>query len=54
MEREAAEVYITIVPSVIYAEMASRSNLSRIAEEVREGIEALFSRWRTESKRKIT
>jgi len=54
MEQEAAEVYITITPSVVYARISSRSSLSRIAEEVREGMEALLSRWRTESKRKIT
>jgi len=52
-EQEAAEVYITIIPSVIYAKMASRSSLSRIAEEVKEGVEVLFSKWKTESKRKI-
>lgn len=52
-EPEAAEVYISITPSVIYPRMASRASLSKIAEEVREGVESLFSKWRTESKRKI-
>lgn len=53
IEQEAAAVYITIIPSVIYAGMASHSSLTRIVEEVREGIVALLSKWRTESKRKI-
>lgn len=54
VEQEAAEVYITIIPAVVYAGMSSRSRLSRIAGDAREGMEALLSRWRTESKRKIT
>lgn len=51
IDQDLAEAYLTIAPSVIYSGMASRSNLIRIEEEVREGVMALLAKWRTESKR---